>query len=129
MAEIWAVRGKSLPKPAGPYSHATDAAGFIFVSGQLPLDPAIGKIVQGKISEHASQALSNIEAVLGAAGAKKENIVRVDVFLKNLNDAKGFNEIYVKWLGNHRPARQMIEAAGLPGGSLIEISCIAYAPK
>lgn len=117
------------PKALGPYSQAiTTIAGssLIFVSGQLPIDPKTGKFVEGDIKALTRQVIDNLETVLLQGGSRLDLVVRTDVFLKDLKDFAAMNEEYGKrFNGSVAPARQTIQAADLPMGSSVEISCIA----
>lgn len=115
------------PKVLGPYSHAIRAGDFLYVSGQLPINPESGQIESLDIEAQTEQVLKNIEIILKAAGAKFENVARCDIFLKNLRDFSKVNSIYGDcFRGACKPARQTIEVSKLPLDALIEISCIAY---
>ncbi|MBI5345607.1 MAG: hypothetical protein HZB76_00455 [Chlamydiae bacterium] len=121
------VNSKDGPKAIGPYSHGVivdlSKGKLLFVSGQLPINPATGEKVESSIQEATKQTLDNLAAVLKAAGTDFDNIVRVDVFLKSLKDFAGMNEEYGKRFKNGKyPARQTVEA-NIP--AIIEISCIA----
>lgn len=114
------------PKAIGPYSQAVKAGQFLFVSGQVPLDPATGKLVQSEIRAQTIQVLNNLEAILKAAGCSFQHVVRCDVFLKDLNDFSILNEEYSKKFSQAvSPARQTIQVSRLPLDALVEISCIA----
>lgn len=118
------------PKAIGPYSQAVmssmNGQSLIFVSGQLPIDPKNGELIQGSMGELTAQVLKNISHILQAAGSSLEHVVRTDVFLKDLNDFKAMNEEYGRhFKGPAYPARQTIQVAGLPLEASIEISCIA----
>lgn len=117
------------PKAIGPYSQAIIVpAGkeLIFVSGQLPLDPASGALVQGDIRVLTKRVLDNIEAILKASGSSLHLMVRVDIFMKNLKDFNDMNEEYATRVNPEKsPARQTIEVAALPKGAMIEMSCVA----
>lgn len=115
------------PKAIGPYSQGTFAEGFVFVSGQIPLNPNSGALVEGDIKAKTKQVIDNIEAILHAAGSSLQHVVRADIFLKNLKrDFAQVNEEYAKrFNGPVAPARQTIEVSELPLGADIEISCIA----
>ncbi len=116
------------PKAVGPYSQGIAVSGakeFIFVSGQVPLDPKTGKMVEGDIRVLAHRVIDNIEAILNAAGSDLKDVVRVDIFLKDLKrDFGAMNEEYAKRFTG-APARQTIQVPELPLGALIEISCVA----
>lgn len=114
------------PKAVGPYSQAVVSCGFLFVSGQLPIDPKTGKLVEGNIREMANRVLDNIDAILKEGGIDFSSVVKVEIFLKDLKDFSAVNEEYAKrFLGAVFPARQTIQVAGLPMNAALEISCIA----
>lgn len=123
------VETAEAPKALGPYSQAIIAQGssLLFVSGQLPIDPKTGKLLEGDIKSLTKQVLDNIDAILKAGGSSFEQVVRTEVFLKDVkSDFAGMNEEYGKrFTGKMPPARQTIQVADLPLGSPIEISCIA----
>jgi len=125
-----AVVTSTAPAAIGPYSQAVEANGFLFVSGQLPLDPASGQVVAGGIREQTSQVLLNLRAILAARGLEVGRVVRCDIFVRNLGDFPVVNEVY----GSHfnspvLPARQTVEVSRLPKDVLVEISCIAALPQ
>ena len=113
------------PKPIGPYSQAVAAGGLLFVSGQIPLDPASGELIQGGIEDQTEQVLKNIMAILKEAKMGAENVVKTTVFLSDLADFPRMNEVYERHLGKEPPARSTIQAAALPRGVKIEIDAIA----
>lgn len=126
------IDSSQAPKAIGPYSQAISVESgqrLIFVSGQLPIDPATGDLVRGDIQTLTKRVLNNIEAILKQAGSSLEMVVRTDVFLKDLKrDFSGMNEEYSKHFSETTPpARQTVEVSELPKGALIEISCIAVA--
>lgn len=114
------------PNPVGPYSQAIVAGGFAFTAGQVGLDPATGKIVDG-LEAQVTQALDNIRAVLAAAGLDVTDIVKVTFFLTDMSTFGAVNAIYERFLGSHRPVRTTVGVASLPGGSLFEVDAIAIA--
>ena len=121
-----AVSTQAAPAAIGPYSQAVAAGDLLFVSGQLPLDPASGQLVSGDIAAQTRRALANIEAILAAAGLGLNHVVRCDVFLADMNDFAAFNQAYAEvFAGPLKPARQVIQAARLPKDARLEISCIA----
>ena len=123
------IETEKAPKAIGPYSQAVSSGQIVFLSGQLPIDPQTGELIQGDIKAHTNQVLSNLEAVLKAAGLSFEHIARMDVFLKNLDDFADMNEEIAKRLTQAvKPARQTIQAAKLPLDAIVEISCIAIRP-
>jgi 2-iminobutanoate/2-iminopropanoate deaminase len=109
----------------GPYSQAVRGGGFIFVSGQLALDPVTRQIIEGDACQQTERALQNIATILKAAGSGLDKVVRCGVFLKNLSDFEAMNDVYGTIFGPHPPARTTIEAARLPKDSLVEIDAIA----
>lgn len=121
------INSSKAPAALGPYSQAVAVQNLIFVSGQLPLDPETGKIVQGEIGVLTKRVIQNLEAILLAAGSDLSKVVRTDVFLKDLKkDFTAMNEEYALHFGNAvPPARQTVQVSGLPLDSPIEISCIA----
>ncbi len=117
------------PKAVGPYAQAVIADGWLFCSGQIGLDPATGKLVQGGVEAEARQALANLEAVLQAAGCSKTDIVRATIYLTDIHDFAKVNAVYADWLGAHRPARATVGVAALPLGASVEIDLIARLPR
>lgn len=113
------------PKAIGPYSQAIRANGFIFVSGQTPIDPATQQLVAGNIAEQTERVLRNIEAILKQAGSNMGKVVRCGVFLKDMNNFTAMNEVYGKFFPSHPPARTTVEAARLPKDCQVEIDAIA----
>ena len=122
------INSKNAPKAIGPYSQAIAANGFIFVSGQVPIDPATGKIVPGGIEKQAEQSLKNIRAILKTAGASMKHVVKATVFLADLNHYKRVNKIYAKFFSAPYPARAAVQVARLPLDVMIEIEVIAVLP-
>ncbi len=114
--------------PRGPYTPAMKAGGFIFVSGQIPMDPATNRFIHGDIKAETTRALENVELVLKGAGADRNDIVRCGVFLKDGKDFAAMNEAYVAFFGEHRPARTTIEAKFASPDMLVEIDAVAYKP-
>ncbi len=119
------VATKHAPTPIGPYSQGVIAGGLLFVSGQIAIDPATDKLIQGDITAQTEQVLKNILAVLKEAKMGPENVVKASVFLADLADFAQMNEVYGKYLGKEPPARSTIQAAALPKGARIEIDVIA----
>lgn len=119
------INASDAPAAIGPYSQAIACGGFLFFSGQIPLDPHTMELVKGDVKAQAERVLSNIEAILREAGLEKHHVVKCTVFLKNLNDFAAMNEVYTRFFGEHKPARSTIEVAGLPRGAQVEIECIA----
>jgi 2-iminobutanoate/2-iminopropanoate deaminase len=117
----------SAPAAIGPYSQAIKAGGMIFLSGQIPLDPATGQIVEGDIAAQTEQVMKNLAAVLEAAGASFDDVVRTTIFLVNLGDFQVVNEVYGRHFKTAPPARATVQVAALPRGSKVEIDAIALA--
>lgn len=109
----------------GPYSPAVEAGGFVYLSGQIPIDASTGKIIEGAISAQAEQCFKNLVNVLAAAGLTTDNVVKATVFLTNMDDFKSVNEVYAKYFNKPYPARTAIAVAALPLGVGIEIEAIA----
>ena len=114
------------PKAIGPYSQAISAGSYVFVSGQIAIDPATGKLIGETIEEQTTQTLKNIEAILLAHGLTLENVVKMEVYMKDLKDFQMMNGIYAeKFSYEIKPARATIEVSKLPMGAIVEISCVA----
>jgi 2-iminobutanoate/2-iminopropanoate deaminase len=113
------------PTPLGPYSIVTEASGFVFLSGMVPLVPETGKPVDGDIAAQTHQVMQNIGAVLGDVGLTFDDIVKTTIFLADMSDFAAVNEVYGEYVGESRPARSTIEAGALPGGFLVEIESIS----
>ncbi|MBQ7253525.1 MAG: RidA family protein [Bacteroidales bacterium] len=121
-----AVHTEKAPAAIGPYSQAIDSgAGFVFVSGQLPIDPATGAFPQGGVAEQTRQSLTNAKAILAAAGLGLENVVKTTVFLADMGDFTAMNEVYAQFFSAPFPARSAVAVKTLPKGALVEIECIA----
>jgi 2-iminobutanoate/2-iminopropanoate deaminase len=119
------VQTDKAPKAIGPYSQGIVAKGFVFVSGQIPIDPATGELNTGSIEEQARQVLKNIGAVLEAAGSSYENVVKATVFLQDMNDFGKMNAVYAEFFKVPCPARAAVQVARLPRDVKIEIEAIA----
>ncbi|MEN8040048.1 MAG: Rid family detoxifying hydrolase [Actinomycetota bacterium] len=113
------------PTPIGPYSIVTEANGFVFLSGMVPLDPETGQPVEGDIREQTHQVMKNIGAVLGDVGLTFDDIVKTTIFVDDIADYPAVNEVYGEYVGESRPARSTIEAGALPAGFLVEIESIS----
>lgn len=113
------------PEAIGAYSQATAAGGFLFTAGQIPLDPASGKVVEGDVTAQAEQVLKNLTAVLTNAGVSWAEVVKTTIFLVDMADFAKVNEVYAKAIGGSRPARSTVAVAGLPRGVRVEIECVA----
>lgn len=113
------------PAALGPYSQGITAGSLTITSGQVPIDPATGAVVEGGIAEQTRQSLTNVKAVLAAAGLEMENVIKTTVFLKNMNDFAAMNEVYATFFTGNPPARSAVEVARLPKDVLVEIEAIA----
>src|ERR671918_383828 len=120
-----AVTSPSAPKAIGPYSQAIRAGSLLFVSGQIPLDPATGEMVQGDIAAQTHRVFRNLGAILEAAGASFDKVVRTTVYLADMNDFAVMNEVYGTYFSSPAPARATIQAARLPKDARVEIDVIA----
>ena len=125
MSEIRTVATEHAPQAIGPYSQAAIAGGFLFASGQIPLDPITMKVVEGDIRVQTEQVLQNIAAVLDEAGSSFRHVVKTTVFLASMDDFAGMNEVYAGAFGEHRPARSTVAVKTLPRNALVEIDVIA----
>jgi 2-iminobutanoate/2-iminopropanoate deaminase len=119
------VATKDAPQAIGPYSQAIKAGGFVFVSGQIAIDPPTGNLVSGDVAAQTERVLKNLDAILNAAGSRLHLVVRSTVFLKNMNDFAAMNEVYSRFWKSQPPARATIEVARLPKDALVEIDVIA----
>jgi 2-iminobutanoate/2-iminopropanoate deaminase len=115
------------PKAIGPYSQAIQANGFIFISGQIPLDPATGKLIEGDIRVQTERVMENLKGIVEAAGSSLDKVVKTSVFLKDMNDFAAMNETYGRYFPSNPPARATVEVARLPRDVRVEIELIALA--
>lgn len=115
------------PQAIGPYSQAIKANGFVFASGQIPLDPATGQLIEGDVRAQTERVLNNVQAVLEAAGSSLSRVVKTTVFLADMNDFAAMNEVYGNFFGATRPARSTVQAARLPRDVSVEIEVVALA--
>jgi 2-iminobutanoate/2-iminopropanoate deaminase len=113
------------PKPIGPYSQAVKSNGLLFVSGQVALDPRTNEFLSGDIQQQTQRVLENLKAILEASGANLHHVVKITVFLKDMNDFAAMNETYAKFFTAAPPARSTVQAARLPKDALVEIDLIA----
>lgn len=113
------------PKPIGPYSQAIRAGNFIFLSGQIPIDPSTGEMIKGDIRQQTRQVLENIKGVLESQGLNMEDVVKVTIFLKNMGNFSLVNKVYATYFPSFPPARSTVEVAKLPRNAEIEIEAIA----
>jgi 2-iminobutanoate/2-iminopropanoate deaminase len=113
------------PKAIGPYSQAIRGNGFVFCAGQTPIDPAMGKLIEGDVPAQTRRVLQNLSVILEAAGTSLAKVVKTTVFLTDMANFKAMNEVYAEFFPEHPPARSTIAVAGLPLGAQVEIECIA----
>jgi 2-iminobutanoate/2-iminopropanoate deaminase len=123
--ELKVIRADGAPAAIGPYSQAVSVDGWVFCSGQIPLDPGTGALVAGGATEQTERVLTSLAAVLEAAGSGLDRVVKTTVFLASMSDFAAMNEVYTRWFGEHRPARSTIEVGALPRAALVEIECVA----
>jgi 2-iminobutanoate/2-iminopropanoate deaminase len=121
------IATKDAPQAIGPYSQAIRANGFVFISGQVAIDPSTQQVITGDVAAQTERVLKNLSAILKAAGSGLEKVVRCGVFLKNMSDFAAMNEIYGRHFGAAPPARSTVEVARLPKDVLVEIDVIALA--
>jgi len=121
------IKTEDAPGAIGPYSQAVAANGFVFASGQIPIDPATGQFVEGGIAEQTEQVLRNLSKVLDAAGTSLARVVKTTVFLADMGDFAAMNEVYGRFFDENPPARSTVQAARLPRDARVEIDVIALA--
>ena len=124
MKEI--ISTANAPAAIGPYSQAVKAGNLLFISGQIPLDPATGEVVEGDITVQTHRVLDNVKAILAEAGADFSNVVKTTVFLKDMNDFVPMNRVYAKYYPENCPARSAVQVGRLPKDVSVEIETIAY---
>jgi 2-iminobutanoate/2-iminopropanoate deaminase len=120
------ISTENAPGAIGPYSQAVKTGNMVFVSGQIPIDPATGQFVSDEVAEQTEQVFKNLQAVLEAAGSGLDKVVKTTVFLADMNDFAAMNEVYGKFFTSDYPARATVQAARLPRDARVEIECIAY---
>lgn len=125
MSDLRRVHTDHAPAAIGPYSQAIVVDGWVFCSGQIPLDPGTAELVGGDIAQQTDRALRNLAEVLQAAGSSLQNVVKTTVFLADMGDFAAMNEVYAEHFGDHRPARAAVQAAALPKFCDVEIECVA----
>lgn len=121
------IATENAPAAVGPYSQAVRAGNMLYCSGQIPLDPATGEMVQGDITAQTEQIMRNIAAVLSAAGADFDDVVKTTCYLADMGDFGAFNTVYAKYFTG-KPARSCVAVSGLPKGALVEVEVTAYLP-
>lgn len=119
------IRTAAAPGAVGPYSQAVVCDGWLYVSGQIPLDPVTGDMVEGDIGAQADRVLRSLQAILEEAGAGLGDVVKVQVYLRDMNDFQQVNEVYARYFGENPPARACVAVAGLPKGAQVEIDLVA----
>ncbi|MDQ6977870.1 MAG: Rid family detoxifying hydrolase [Ghiorsea sp.] len=124
MNPLQAVHTNQAPKAVGAYSQAIQHQGMLYTSGQIGLDPQSGNMVADDVSSQAKQVVANLSAVIEAAGGQLNQIIKVTIFLENMDDFPAVNQIYAAWLGEHRPARSTVAVAALPLAAKVEMDCI-----
>ena len=122
------IKTDQAPAPIGPYNQAVAANGVLYVSGQIPIDPATGELVSGTIEEETEQVMKNLEAILVAAETSFSQVVKCSIFISDMSQFARINEIYGNYFGEDAPARETVQVSQLPKGVNVEISCIALVP-
>ena len=120
------IQTEKAPAAIGPYSQGIAAGPLRFVSGQVPLDPATGKLVGDDFSAQVRQALQNLQQIVEAGGGSLQQVAAVDVFLTDMGKFAQFNDIYKEFFSDHRPARAVVEVSALPIGAQVEVKCVFY---
>jgi len=119
------IESKQAPAPVGPYSQALEVDGFIFCSGQIPLDPQSGEMLRGSIAEQTRRSMDNLGAVLKAAAVDFSHVIKTTIFLTNMDDFGAMNEVYAEYFPSQPPARSCVGVLSLPKGSNFEIEVLA----
>lgn len=125
MTDLKSVHSDKAPAAIGPYSQAIVVDGWVYCSGQIPLDPATAQLLEGTVAEQTGLVLTNLRAVLEAAGSSMSHVVKTTVFLSDMGTFTEMNDVYAKHFGDHRPARAAVQAAALPKLCDVEIECVA----
>jgi 2-iminobutanoate/2-iminopropanoate deaminase len=120
------VESKGAPRAVGPYSQGVEVGGWLFLSGQIPLDPSTGELVEGDIKAQTERVLENLRSVLEAAGMAMEDVVQVTVYMTDLGEFEAMNSVYARYFPQDPPARVTVGVASLPKGAGIEISLVAF---
>ncbi len=119
------IETKDAPSPIGPYSQAISANGLVFVSGQIPIIPETGAMVEGGVDAQTRQVLQNVAAILAAAGSSLQKVVKTTIYLRNLDDFARVNQIYSEYFAEAKPARATVQVARLPKEAMVEIDAVA----
>ena len=122
------IQTTKAPAAIGPYSHAVEANGFVFASGQLGINPATGEFVEGDVQAQTRQALTNARAIMNEAGLDLNNVIKTTVFLSDMANFAAMNEIYAEFCSEPYPARSAVAVKTLPKNALVEVECIAVRP-
>jgi 2-iminobutanoate/2-iminopropanoate deaminase len=125
MSEFKTIAVDNAPKAIGPYAQGIVANGFLFTAGQVPLDPATMKLVEGDIAVQTHRVFDNLEAILAGAGTSLAGVVKATVYLMDMGDFAKMNEVYAARFGSHRPARSTVQVAALPAGARLEIDLVS----
>ncbi|HSH76768.1 MAG TPA: RidA family protein [Longimicrobiales bacterium] len=125
MSDLKRVHTDEAPAAIGPYSQAIVVDGWVFCSGQIPIDPETGELLRGGVEGQTDLVLRNLARVLEAAGSSLQHVVKTTVFLSDMDDFAAMNGVYAAHFGDHRPARAAVQAAALPKGCDVEIECVA----
>ncbi|MBI4520172.1 MAG: RidA family protein [Gemmatimonadetes bacterium] len=125
MKDLQVVHTESAPQAIGPYSQAIVAGDLVFASGQIAIDPSTSTVIEGDVAAQTDRVLTNLAAVLQAAGSSLRGVVKTTVYLASMGDFSAMNEVYARHFREHRPARATVAAAGLPKGVSVEIDAIA----
>lgn len=123
------INTSKAPAAIGPYSQAIRYGNFIFTSGQMPINSATGELVGNDVKLAAKQSLENVKAILEEAGTRMENVIKVTVFMKDMNDFAAVNEVYAEYFTEKMPARSAVQVGKLPKDCLVEIEAVAYIPE
>ena len=126
MSKLQAIHTHQAPKAVGAYSQAILNQGMLYTSGQIGLDPASGAMVADDVASQTKQVVANLSAVIEQAGGSLNDIIKITIFLQDMNDFPTVNQIYADWLGEHRPARSTVAVAALPLAAKVEMDCIAH---
>lgn len=128
MSEPRTIHTDDAPEAIGPYSQAVVTGNWVFCSGQIPIDPASGELLDGGVTEQTERVLSNLRAVLEKAGASLSTVVKTTVYLSDMDDFAEMNDVYARYFGGHRPARATVQAGALPKAVAVEIDAVARIP-
>ncbi len=117
------------PEPIGPYSQAVEAAGLVYLSGQIPMDPATGEVVEGDVQAQTRQVMENLSAVLSTAGCSMADVVKVTLFIRDMDEFPKINEVYGEYFREDPPARACVEVSRLPKDVMVEAELVAKVPE